>query len=234
MMQTNQLVATPQLKSGKIKYVTEVITHYNKLLAMSDPFPPYKRFKDRVLKNDWIKLFNEYVYKGRCYRGTEYFYVGIRKKRKPNVEIYPDDPLYHTNKLINMFNELPWYRFMEKKQDIKRPDVMPAGLSDVYFTIEYWEINESLISYIDQKITDIIDQNRVTLKVCVTDSIYHKKEIHDLKEKALQELKTLFNNTTGLDYDDYINQKTKQLMEINLDNYVESLNANTLTKHGYK
>lgn len=231
-MEDNQLVVVPDWNPNNIKYIQNLCVYKNGEILIEDEQKPFYDFVGFNLSFNTLKklkkrltiLYSKYIFKNYYYKsrkGTGY---------STYVEFY--DPLDYLKNLIEKNDSLNFDRFITEKQEkfsfmypiiggkinhqkqhlffenipLDLDKIEGKVLEDnemVHFsiTIDYIEIREAIISYIEQKIEG--------------------------ERERLDELKKLFNQTNTLSFDDYLNEKSKSLLELDLSDYISKLNKET-------
>lgn len=137
----------------------------------------------------------------------------VKKSRR----LVRDDPLEPLWKIQKKYPKLLYKKFIFERQEQFPPlEIKPAikgekpkpnrNYGEVYYEVKYLEINESLITYLRNKVI--------------------KEDIELVNE--LQEL--FISSSTPLSWDEFIKSKAKFLSELDLSNYVDELNKQTNKK----
>jgi len=202
------MIIVPNYSPGELNYITEVILYINGIQRESSPhpiIPAYDGAHKRTYKGMKAKM--EYIkfYSKFLYKTGRATIRQIRGCRKVNVECVRDDPLDCLKHIRRTNRKLKLNRFIEPRADTFCPNELPFECDELLIVVKYKKIREEIVSYIEQKIG---------------------------RTKELEELKELFSCDNTLSFDEFINRKSKFLTEINLDDYVSSLNEQTELKRG--
>lgn len=106
------------------------------------------------------------------------------------------DPLWFIRHLIQKYPKFHWNRFIVRKSEKISLECHHYSGKERHFHVTYLEIRESIVSYLEQKLE---------------------------KNDNLDEFKSLFGKKGGLSFDEYLDLKTKQLLDLDLSEYEESL-----------
>ncbi|KKN25451.1 hypothetical protein LCGC14_0884830 [marine sediment metagenome] len=175
----------------------------------------------------------KYILEAICYIN------GVQRIRRETV-------FYHNDSKINrnLFNKL-WYQFTFKTYTTFRTGIIEDPLGDFfkikrkYPNLKYNRFIEEkeLIFYpnLTKKIMDKMDWDEIYIKVnymVVREPLlnYLKENINKKHLKYLDSLQKIFNKSSNLSFEEYIEQKSAFLLDLDLDNYVEQLNKTTLEK----
>jgi len=154
-------------------------------------------------------------HKEQCNYWAKFIFKSYARKYSEHVEksrrLVRDDPLEPLWKIQSKYPNLLYKKFIFERQEQFPPlEIKPAiegekpkpnrDYGEVYYEVKYLEINESLITYLRNKV---------------------KKE--DIK--FVNELQELFVSTSShLSWDEFMKRYTKFLSELDLSNYIDELN----------
>ena len=125
-------------------------------------------------------------------------------------ELIFNDPLDCLRAIVNKNPELNLDRFFKTVVEEFKPELPEeySQIGEMHFKVTYLQIREPIISYIEQKVG---------------------------KSKELEELKKLFSSQSNLSFDEYLEEKSKYLLNLDLDKeFADSLNRDTERKRKQK
>ena len=207
---TKDLIEVPDFNPDSLFYLIEVTEYivpeyaYNHVphKCRSSSHPIASRHAHASPKEQY-SYWAKFIFKSYAREYSEH----VKKSRR----LVRDDPLGHLWKIQKKYPKLLYKKFIFERQEQFPPlEIKPAikgeklkpnrDYGEVYYEVKYLEINESLITYLRNKV---------------------KKE--DIK--FVNELQELFVSTSShLSWDEFIKSKAKFLSELDLSNYVDELN----------
>jgi len=108
------------------------------------------------------------------------------------------DPLTCLNYIMDKYERLKFNKFIEKNEDyFLGTNIVESQVNSFCIIVQYLKIKEELISYIEQKIG---------------------------RTKQLKELKNLFCVCNTLSFEEFLDKKSKFLLNIDFSDYVSELN----------
>lgn len=171
----NELISLPHWDPNKLNYLICQSSVSNGCIHESKSTPPNIGRFNKTMRKDVSKYFNKFIFRTRL-----------------------NEPLDCFFKLREEYPELAWDRFVNYKKEDYHPKYIPLRVSSFYYKIEYCVIEESLITYLETKLSS--------------------------GDKNLIELKKLFLKTgNSLSFKEYIDEKTKYLISLDLTQYAEEL-----------
>ena len=176
----NDLISVPSWTPKTVSYLINVEHYINGVMRCHTTNPP--RWYDRDLKKECDKYFNKFIF------------------RTFTSDIMRDDPLECLKLLMEKHKDLNFDKFINKKIEKLSIKKIPENVDSMHFNVEYWEVREQIISYIEQKVG---------------------------KSKKLEELKDLFSEGNTMSFEEYLNKKSKQLSEMDCEGYLKMLNEDT-------
>lgn len=221
---TKDLIEVPDFNPNLVFYLIEVIEYvYNlkversgyaprKLRSSSQPIRfmyPYSSLIIYASKKEERNYWAKFIFKSYAREYNEH----VEKSRR----LVRDDPLEPLWKIQSKYPNLLYKKFIfERREEFPPLEIKPAikgkkpkpnrDYGEVYYEVKYLEINESLITYLRNKVI---------------------KEDIELVNK-LQEL--FVRSSTHLSWDEFIQNKAKFLSELDLSNYIDELNEQTNKK----
>lgn len=224
---SKSLIVVPDYSPNDLNYILEVRLFINDVLRKSSfmPLMPiwalYPNDEVRQVKLEFAKLYSKFIYRDSFYKRLK----RSRSVHSPMSTYSPDgfiwkevvrsDPLDCLNKIMRKFKKwnfqslpqqgmvITFPRFIEEKKEKFSPKLIPPMMDSFHLEISYLKIREQIVSYIEQKIG---------------------------KSRDLEELKKLFSSNNSLTFEDFLDKKSKLLVQTDFQDYTIELNKQTNLK----
>lgn len=190
----NEIISVPNYDAKTLKYLVRVILFINGKIRESGQKPIYLSWAGTPKEKKQMKLFTAKLYSDFIYDSYAY---GIDMDL-----IIRAQPFQCYKNLKKKFPNLNFDKFTERKTQIVENPIFPFyNFEDYKFVIEYLEVREAIIPYLE----NFIDKN----------------------DNDLIELKKLFetvSSSNNLEFEEFLEKKASYLANLDLSNFVDELN----------